>query len=79
MECLLAFGSTHRALKAEGVLDRGSIPKRLLPAPPGLASHCALVISVDGAFLDSALAALKSGRVVPRAVYRREGDGFVKL
>lgn len=79
MEYILAFGSAHRALKAEGALNGSRVANRVLPAPKALAEYCDLVISVAEGDLTGALRALKAARVKVKAVWRREGDGYVKV
>lgn len=75
----MAFGSTHKALKAESVLKEGSVPFRLLPAPKALASYCALVISVGGEDLARASGALTAAGAGPKSIYRKDGDEYVKV
>ena len=80
MECILVFGSTHRALKAELALKEAGVPLRLLPAPKSLAEYCALVISVAEGDLDRARARLKEKDAAEKAVYRKETSGeYVKV
>lgn len=79
MEYIMAFGSTHKALKAESVLRDSSVPFRLLPAPKALAAYCALVISINEDDLGRAVSALQSAQAVPKSTYRKEGDEYVKV
>ncbi|MBI5588233.1 MAG: DUF3343 domain-containing protein [Deltaproteobacteria bacterium] len=75
----MAFGSTHKALKAESVLRDASVPFRLLPAPRALAAYCALVISVDEGELSRAAVALDFAGSGPKSIYRKEGEDYVKV
>lgn len=75
----MAFGSTHKALKAESVLKEGSVPFRLLPAPKALASYCALVISVREEALARAASALTAAGAGPKSIYKKDGDEYVKV
>ncbi|MBW7957022.1 MAG: DUF3343 domain-containing protein [Deltaproteobacteria bacterium] len=79
MEYILGFGSTHRALKAEELLKNASLTFRLLPVPKALDSACGLVISVDEGLFDEAFQALQKGGLLPRNVYRKEGEEYVKV
>ena len=79
MEYLMAFGSTHKALKAEEVLRGYSIAFRLLPAPRALEPYCDLVISIREEDLGAAKEALAAGGVRPKSTYRKEGEGYVKV
>ncbi len=74
---ILAFGSTHKALKAENVLKEAGLSFRLLPAPKVLSAYCDLVISVDD--LSTPVETLKKGGAVPKAIYRKEGEEYVKV
>ncbi len=76
---LLAFGSTHRVLKAESVLRAEGVPFRLDPAPSALTAYCDLVITVEGGRLDAALAALGRAGSEPKTVYRKEEDRYVEV
>jgi hypothetical protein len=79
MEYILGFGSPHKALKAEEILKKASVPFRLLPVPKALDASCGLVISVrDGEFHDAAGVLEKNG-LRPRNVYRKEGEDYVKV
>ncbi|MBI5599593.1 MAG: DUF3343 domain-containing protein [Deltaproteobacteria bacterium] len=79
MKYVLAFSSTHRVLKAEGVLKEKDAPFRLDPAPSALAAHCDLIITVDEEALAYALEILGGADVRPVAVYRKEEKGYVKV
>ncbi|MEK7314495.1 MAG: DUF3343 domain-containing protein [Deltaproteobacteria bacterium] len=79
MEYLLAFGSTHRVLKAESVLKEKGVPFRLNPAPSSLAAYCDLVITVSEDSLPGAKAALIVAKLKPKAVYRASGGAYVKV
>ena len=79
MEYILAFGSAHRALKAESILKRGSVAFRLLPAPKALAGHCDLVISVEGDDLSRATGLLTGAGARPRKVFRKVGEAYVEV
>lgn len=79
MDYILVFGSVHKALKAESILKRASIPFRLLPAPKALVPECDLVVSVTDGSLASADAALKRKGLRLKAVYRKEDNGYVKV
>ncbi len=79
MEYLLAFGSTHKVLKAENVLRQKGVPFRLNPAPSSLAAYCDIVITVSEESLPGANAALITVKLKPKAVYKAEGGTYVKV
>ncbi|MBI5234596.1 MAG: DUF3343 domain-containing protein [Deltaproteobacteria bacterium] len=79
MEYLLAFGSAHKALKAESLLKEAVIDLKLLPAPKVLSDYCDLVIVIKGDDLDWALKKLKDADVLPSMVYKKEAKGYVKV
>lgn len=79
MNYILTFGSVHRVLQAEAVLNDAGVVFRLIPVPKALAKLCDLVISVDEAGLATARAALSAAGFLPRMVYRQEGEEYVAL
>lgn len=85
MKFILTFGSTHKVLKAESILKAHGVSFRLDPAPKALATYCDLVITVEGevggvgGVVDSALEVLKAESSGPRAMYKKEGDEYVKV
>lgn len=79
MNYILTFGSVHRVLKAEGILNNADVLFRLIPAPKALEKICDLVILVDEAGLVTANAALTAAEFLPRAVYMAQGDEYVKV
>ncbi|MBI5888612.1 MAG: DUF3343 domain-containing protein [Deltaproteobacteria bacterium] len=79
MEYILGFGSAHKALKAEDILKKASIPLKLLPAPREAGFNCGLVICLAEVNLNAALAALKSSSLKIKSFYKKEGDVYVKV
>ncbi|MBI5560959.1 MAG: DUF3343 domain-containing protein [Deltaproteobacteria bacterium] len=79
MKYILAFSSTNKVLKAESVLKKKDISFRLDPAPSLVSAYCNLGITVDGETLEGALKTLKNSGPQPSAVYRKEGDRYVKV
>ncbi len=79
MEYILAFGSAHKALKAESILKEAGVAFRLLPAPRALVAHCDLVISVSGADLKEAEETLNASGLRLKAVYRKEGEEYAQV
>ncbi len=79
MEYILAFGSAHKALKAESILKKAGVKFRLLPAPKALVPYCDLVISVSGADYTEALKLLKASVQTLKAVYRKEGEEYAQV
>lgn len=76
---LLAFGSTHRALKAEAVLKAEGVGFRLLPSPKEFAAYCALVIGVGEEDMDRAVALLEKNGLAPKMILQRKDNGYVKM
>ncbi len=79
MEYILAFGSAHRALKAESVLRKSGLVFRLLPAPRAFTLHCDFVISVQGGVLEEARKVLGDAGAGPGHIFIREGEGYVEV
>ena len=78
MKYILAFGSTHKVLKAEALLREVDIPFRLEPAPKVVAPYCALVISLERDVVDRAREYLEGAGIEPRGIYRKEGGRYVE-
>lgn len=79
MGYLLAFGSAHRALKAESLLKGAGLTFRLLPAPKALSAFCSLVISVEEGDLSHASATLDAAGVKVKGIYEKQGEEYVKM
>ncbi len=79
MEYILAFGSAHKALKAESILKEAGVAFRLLPAPRVLVPHCDLVISVSGVDLKEAKKVFNASGLRLKAVYRKEGEEYAQV
>jgi hypothetical protein len=79
MKFVLTFGSTHKVLKAESILKARGVAFRLDPAPKVLVTYCDLVITVEGEVLARAQEVLKAEGTAPKAVYKKEGDDYVKV
>ncbi len=79
MEYILAFGSAHRALKAESVLRDSGLVHRLLPAPRAFTLHCDLVISLEDGLLARARLVLDGAGVSPTNIFLREGESYVEV
>ncbi len=79
MEYILAFGSAHKALKAESILKAVGIKFRLLPAPKVLVPYCDLVISVSEGDYKETLKALDAADQTLKAVYRKEGEEYAQV
>lgn len=75
----MSFGSAHRALKAEEILKEAGVKFRLMPAPKALEPYCDLVILVTGDNLSGARDVLERHGVTPKAIYSKEGDGYVEV
>lgn len=75
----MAFGSAHRALKAESILRDSGLVHRLLPAPRAFTLHCDLVISLHEAVLAEAREVLLVAGVSPTNIFLREGDTYVEV
>lgn len=66
--CLAVFNSTHRAMKAEGLLKRMGQPILLIPAPRALQTDCGLALRFDNEQLRLILALLKDHELLPAYV-----------
>lgn len=73
-DLLALFETGHEVLKAEKVLKQADIQLRLLPAPAGLATGCALAIRFEAVLRRTVEEALEAEDLHPKAIYRREQD-----
>jgi hypothetical protein len=79
MNLVLTFGSTHKVLKAESILKAHGVAFRLDPAPKVLATYCDLVITIEKDGLATAKEVLGEAGTAPTAVYKKEGEEYVKV
>jgi hypothetical protein len=79
MKFILAFGSTHKVLKAESILKAHDVAFRLDPAPKQLTTYCDLVIIVEGELVRKACEVLKAEGSGPKAIYKKQGEEYVKV
>jgi len=79
MEYIATFGSAYKALKAEKTLKEKDIPFQLIPTPKKIAAHCDLSITFQGDDSKTVEDALNEKGIKVIALYRREGDSYVKV
>ncbi|HAG51931.1 MAG: hypothetical protein A2X87_01615 [Deltaproteobacteria bacterium GWC2_42_51] len=79
MEYIATFGSTHKALKAEKVLKENTVDFRLIPTPKTLTTFCALSIAFEDRVKTDVENILRNSRVKIAAMYKKEGDSYVKV
>lgn len=79
MEYILAFGSTHKALKAEKTLKEAGVVFKLLTAPKPLSAYCDLVISIDNCPPVEVLEVLKRSGAGVKNTFKKVGDDYVKV
>lgn len=63
--CLAVFNSTHRVLKAEGLLKGLAFDILLIPAPRSLQADCGLALRFNGELLKSVHTLLKNHDLLP--------------
>ncbi len=66
--CLAVFNSTHRVLKAEGLLKGIGIEILLIPAPRALQTDCGLALRFDQKQVHAIMALLKNHDLLPTYV-----------
>jgi len=79
MKYLLTFSSTHKVLKAEGALKKKGISFRLDPAPSAISAYCNIVITLNEETLGPAGKVLKDARLKPSAIFKKEGDRYLRM
>lgn len=63
--CLAIFNSTHRVLKAEGILKSQGLAILLIPAPRALQSDCGLALRFDRQALAAITKILNDNDLLP--------------
>lgn len=76
-DLLALFETGHEALKAERLLKDAHVPLRLVPAPPGLSTGCALALRFPAAKRRSVAAVLDDGNVQVKQLFRYEGGSWL--
>ena len=76
---LITFGSTHKALKAEKILKEKNIPFKLIPTPKALATFCDLSLSFHEQDREAVEDAFRGSGVKVTALYKKEGEEYVKM
>lgn len=76
---LVAFDSTHHALRAEAELEGAGLEIDIRPTPKSVTAGCALSIDFEPADFDSVKSIIDDREIVVRGYFRPEGDTYVKL
>lgn len=75
--CLAVFNSTHRVLKAEGLLKNLGFEILLIPAPRALQTDCGLALRFDQQFLGAITVILKDHDLLPAYISRLQDGQYV--
>lgn len=78
-DLLAMFETGHEALKAEKLLKQADIPLRMVPAPPGLATGCALAICFGEDRRPSFEAVLAAAGLQAKQLLRRHNDAWIAV
>jgi hypothetical protein len=73
------FNSIHRVMEAERLLKERKLPMLLIPAPRALAADCGLAIRYSEEARGEVEGVLAQAGLLPRELYRKTGDDFVKI
>lgn len=73
------FNSIHRVMEAERLLKDKSLKILLIPAPRALAADCGLAIRYAEEIRGEVEGALAEAGLLPRDLYRKNGEEFVKI
>ncbi|WP_209865282.1 DUF3343 domain-containing protein [Paenibacillus shirakamiensis] len=76
---VIAFDSTHQALRAEMLLEYAEIEIDLFPTPKGITAGCALSIQFQKEDLANVVRIVKEETVEIRGIYRNEVHGYVTI
>jgi hypothetical protein len=73
------FNSIHRVMEAERLLKDKGLKILLIPAPRTLAADCGLAIRYSEEIRGEVEGALAEAGLLPRDLYRKNGEEFVKI
>jgi hypothetical protein len=76
---LVAFDSTHHALRAEAELEGAGYEIDIRPTPKSVTAGCALSIDFYPQDWQGVRALLDEKEVVVRGYYKPEGDGYIAI
>jgi hypothetical protein len=76
---LVAFDSTHHALRAEAELEGAGLEIEIRPTPKSVTAGCALSIDFFPEDLDTVRKVLDEKEVVVRGYFRPEGGAYVPI
>ncbi len=73
------FNSIHRVMEAERLLKDKQLKILLIPAPRALAADCGLAIRYAEDIRSEVEGTLAEAGLLPRDLYRKTGDEFMKI
>lgn len=75
-ELILTFRAASEAIAAEKSLIELGVGARVMPLPSTIAEGCGICIRIDDTEFAQAHAALTQNGITPKAIWRRESQGF---
>jgi hypothetical protein len=76
---LIAFDSTHHALRAESEMDAEGLENDIRPTPKSVTAGCALAIDFLSAEYESVKHLIESREIVIRGYFKPQGDAYIPL
>lgn len=76
--CLAVFNSTHRVLKAEGLLKDLGLEILLIPAPRALQTDCGLALRFDQQSLATITATLNDHDLMPAYICHLQDGQYIR-
>jgi hypothetical protein len=76
---LAVFNSTHRVLKAEGLLKSSGLPIMLIPAPRAVQADCGLAIRFDEDHQNVIMKLLTEQNLLPAFLCRFTNNTYVTI
>lgn len=76
---LAVFNSTHRVLKAEGILKAAGFPIMLIPAPRAVQADCGLAIRLAPEVKDAVLELLTAESLLPAFLCQLHQDSYITI
>ncbi|KEO81206.1 DUF3343 domain-containing protein [Tumebacillus flagellatus] len=76
---LVAFDSTHHALRAEAELEGAGLEIDIRPTPKSVTAGCALAIDFEPDDFDAVRAIIEDREIVVRGYFKPQGEGYELL
>jgi hypothetical protein len=76
---LIAFDSTHHALRAEAEMEEAGLVNDIRPTPKSVTAGCALAIDFLPEEYEAVKDLIESKEIVIRGYFKPQGDAYIPL